>query len=367
MSVDVTFLRDTENGGAADQPLQVAQQLAAFVSAAQTSLHMAIYDFRLRESGALFLIVMGAIKERAQAGVDVKIAFDMGKPGAAAAGGDPAPEGTGDELRRVFAGTPVQVKAVTDMHPEHGDPRLMHNKYIIRDGASESAAVWTGSANWTDDTWTFQENNLLRVSSPELARYYETDFQELFDTGNIDSTGANDRGTVTLEDGTRIDVAFSPGEGNTIDQEAAQLIATARRRIKVASMLISSRHILYALRDGIQHQQAPEINGIYDLTQMQQTIHNWRNIPHNAPLVDVFHEVVAGFAAKVSIPYSPGGKHNFMHSKVVVCDDSVFMGSFNLSHSATMNAENALVIHNAAIADQYSAYIDELIAQYKRE
>ncbi len=117
MSVDVTFLRDTENGGAADQPLQVAQQLAAFVSAAQTSLHMAIYDFRLRESGALFLIVMGAIKERAQAGVDVKIAFDMGKPGAAAAGGDPAPEGTGDELRRVFAGTPVQVKAVTDMHP----------------------------------------------------------------------------------------------------------------------------------------------------------------------------------------------------------------------------------------------------------
>ncbi len=243
----------------------------------------------------------------------------------------------------------------------------MHNKYIIRDGASESAAVWTGSANWTDDTWTFQENNLLRVSSPELARYYETDFQELFDTGNIDSTGANDRGTVTLEDGTRIDVAFSPGEGNTIDQEAAQLIATARRRIKVASMLISSRHILYALRDAIQHQQAPEINGIYDLTQMQQTIHNWRNIPHNAPLVDVFHEVVAGFAAKVSIPYSPGGKHNFMHSKVVVCDDSVFMGSFNLSHSATMNAENALVIHNAAIADQYSAYIDELIAQYKRE
>jgi len=32
-----------------------------------------------------------------------------------------------------------------------------------------------------------------------------------------------------------------------------------------------------------------------------------------------------------------------------------------------MNAENALVIHNAAIADQYSAYIDELIAQYKRD
>ncbi|HEY3290200.1 MAG TPA: phosphatidylserine/phosphatidylglycerophosphate/cardiolipin synthase family protein [Anaerolineae bacterium] len=366
MSIDVTFLRDTENGGDVSQPLKIAQQLAAFISAAQTSLHMAIYDFRIHEDGPLYPVVMGAIKERAQAGVEVKIAFDMGKPGAEAAGADLAPEGTGDELAHTFQGTSVQIKAVTDLNPEHGDPRLMHNKYIIRDGQLPSAAVWTGSANWTDDTWTFQENNLLQVPSQELAKYYETDFQELFDTGNIDSTGENDRGTVTLDDGTRIDVAFSPGEGNTIDQEVAQLIASARQRIRVASMLISSRHILYALQNAIRRQQVPDIHGIYDSTQMQQTILNWQDVPHNLPLVDIFQEVVAGFAAKVSIPYSPGGKHNFMHSKVVVCDDSVFMGSFNLSHSATMNAENALVIHNAGIADQYVAYIDLLIAQYKK-
>lgn len=42
---------------------------------------------------------------------------------------------------------------------------LMHNKYIIRDGSS----VWMGSANFTDDAWTLQENNIVQVASKELA------------------------------------------------------------------------------------------------------------------------------------------------------------------------------------------------------
>jgi phosphatidylserine/phosphatidylglycerophosphate/cardiolipin synthase-like enzyme len=366
MSIDVTFLRDVQNGGQPDQPVQIARKLAAFISATQSNLHIAIYDFRLKEGSQLFEIVMGALKERAQAGVEIKIAYDSGKPGAAAAGGDPAPPGTGALLKQVFGGTTVQLQAVTDKNPEHGDPRLMHSKYAIRDGQSPAATVWTGSANWTDDSWTFQENNLVQIASQELARYYETDFQELFSTGNLDSTGENDRGTVQLEGGVSVDVAFSPGEGNTIDEEVSHLIQSATRRIKVASMLISSHHILYALQDAIRNRQAPEITGVYDSTQMEQTFVNWQNVPHNVKFIDIFKEVVAGFASKASIPYSPGGRHNFMHSKVVVCDDAVFMGSFNLSHSATMNAENALIIHSTAVADQYSQYIDAVIAQYRK-
>jgi phosphatidylserine/phosphatidylglycerophosphate/cardiolipin synthase-like enzyme len=82
-------------------------------------------------------------------------------------------------------------------------------------------------------------------------------------------------------------------------------------------------------------------------------------------MIPMFQEVVANFASKASLPFSPNGKHNFMHDKLVVCDDSVFMGSFNLSHSATMNAENALVIRSAAVADLYSQYVDQLVAYYR--
>ena len=35
-----------------------------------------------------------------------------------------------------------------------GIPDLMHHKYVVRDGE----AVWTGSTNWTTDSWTLQEN-----------------------------------------------------------------------------------------------------------------------------------------------------------------------------------------------------------------
>ena len=66
-----------------------------------------------------------------------------------------------------------------------------------------------------------------------------------------------------------------------------------------------------------------------------------------------------------SQPYKADGKHDFMHNKVVVCDDVVVTGSFNFSRSATQNAENILVLPSKELADQYSAYIDERTAHYK--
>ena len=60
----------------------------------------------------------------------------------------------------------------------------------------------------------------------------------------------------------------------------------------------------------------------------------------------------ATFAGKRSTPYAPGSVHDYMHAKVTVCDDTVFLGSFNLSHSGETNAENVLEIADAAMADR---------------
>ena len=48
-----------------------------------------------------------------------------------------------------------------------------------------------------------------------------------------------------------------------------------------------------------------------------------------------------------------------MHAKVTVADDTVFVGSFNLSRSGETNAENVLEIADAALADRMAAWIDE--------
>jgi phosphatidylserine/phosphatidylglycerophosphate/cardiolipin synthase-like enzyme len=366
MSIQVTFLRDIEHGGPSDQPLKAANILGDYINAAQASLRIAIYDFRLDPNGPLFGPVVNALKNRAAAGVEIKIAYDQGKARASGVGISPAPTGTDLFLTRALQGTRVETKSITDRNPMHFDPRLMHNKYIIRDAGTPNAAVLTGSTNFTDDSWSFEENAIVQIASPDLAKYYQTDFEELWSSGDIESTGTNDLGMVTV-DGVSIDVEFSPGEGARIDQRVAQLIASARQRIKIASMLISSHAILGALQNAMRSKQVSEFAGIYDSTQMEQTIENWTRVPKNEMYIPMFQELATRLASKVSVPYTPTSKHNYMHIKSIVCDDNVFTGSYNLSHSATMNAENTLIIHDRQIADQYSNYIDQLIRQYGRE
>jgi phosphatidylserine/phosphatidylglycerophosphate/cardiolipin synthase-like enzyme len=58
--------------------------------------------------------------------------------------------------------------------------------------------------------------------------------------------------------------------------------------------------------------------------------------------------------------------HDFMHAKIVVADDTSFVGSFNFSRSGEMNAENVLEIRDAAISDRLATYVDELRARYPR-
>ena len=53
-----------------------------------------------------------------------------------------------------------------------------------------------------------------------------------------------------------------------------------------------------------------------------------------------------------------------MHAKILVADDYVYVGSFNLSHSGESNAENVIQIESAEVADMCAAYIDRVAARY---
>jgi phosphatidylserine/phosphatidylglycerophosphate/cardiolipin synthase-like enzyme len=353
LAIEVTFLEQDRQA-----PDQVAALLADFLGAARSSLHLAVYDFRLGET--LAGPVAATLRDRAAAGVDVRIAYDAGKPQASfpQSGADPAPPGTADFVKSLGGG--VQSRPITGGDPRQ--PKLMHHKYVIRDGGTPDGAVWTGSTNLTDDAWTFQENNIVRLRSPDLCTYYETDFGELWSRGDIATTGAHDTGTVQVN-GTTVHVAFAPGAGRAIDLDVAQHIRTARRRLKVCSMLLTSGGILGALADVLERGRLQEFGGLYDRTQMDSVLRQWQGTPGEWK-VPLFERVAASLAGKRSTPYTPGGRHDFMHNKVVVCDDAVLTGSYNLSHSAEDNAENLLVIRDPDLADRYSATIDELVRRY---
>lgn len=353
MGIAVTFLEQDKQ-----TPAQIAAQLADFLNAAKKSLHVAIYDFRLGDAAAG--PVVQALRGRAAAGVDVRIVYDAGKPGAAFpdSGADPAPPGTGDFVRRL--GDKIPSKPITGGDPRM--PKLMHQKYVIRDAAMQAGAVWTGSTNFTDDSWSLQENNIVCLESPDLCTYYETDFRELWEKGDIATTGAHDVGTASL-DGVAVKVAFAPGEGRSIDLDVAHLIRSARQRLKLCSMLLTSGGILGALGDVLEQGRLADFGGVYDRTQMESVVEQWKAGP-SAWKIPAFQAVAGRLAGKRSQPYSPTSKHDFMHNKVVVADDAVVTGSYNLSHSATENAENILMIHDKDIADRYAAYIDGLVRRY---
>jgi phosphatidylserine/phosphatidylglycerophosphate/cardiolipin synthase-like enzyme len=335
----------------------VARLLAEFIAGATQSLDIAVYDMRLNDS--LKQILSEALRERSNAGVSIRIAYDADKPETPMLenGQDPAPAGTGQFVQSL--GYPWR---------RIGGMKLMHHKYIVRDANSPRASVWTGSTNWTTDAWTLQENNVVQIFSPEVAGYYTDDFEQLWVKSNIGNSGSFDTRTVTLTyqgEPARVRLLFSPGRGPAIDYEVAQHVAQARDRVRICSMLLNSSALVAALSDLLRTDQAP-VNGIYDRTQMEGVLYQWQSVRHNQWKIGAVQTIVeeADLTGKNSRPYAPDTPHDFMHNKILVVDDTVITGSYNFSHSAELNAENIVMIDSRALADQYSTYIDHLLEKY---
>ncbi len=123
----------------------VASQIADFIGEARSTIDVAIYDFRLRDEAAR--IVSGALRAAVKRGVAIRIAYDA----VTNAGNEQARPTVpvNIEADKKSPGTETFVSSFTDIaeiRPITGYRVLMHNKYIIRDGLSADAAVFTGSA-----------------------------------------------------------------------------------------------------------------------------------------------------------------------------------------------------------------------------
>ena len=102
-----------------------------------------------------------------------------------------------------------------------------------------------------------------------------------------------------------------------------------------------------------------DVAGCVDAPQMRDVIRQWRTTSPSRWKLPLLEQVLAGpFSGKESTPFGAGTVHDFMHAKVTVCDDTLFVGSFNLSRSGEKNAENVLEIEDAGLADQCAAFIE---------
>ena len=158
---------------------------------------------------------------------------------------------------------------------------------------------------------------------------------------------------------------FTPEHGEALAHRIAKRIGQAKRRIRIASPVLSSGPILGTLAEVCSDRKV-DVAGVVDDTQVDGVLYQWRlngNASWKVPALRRFLEA-AGFAGKPSTKWAPDTVHDFMHAKITVADDVSFIGSFNLSHSGELNAENVLEIKDAALADRLAAFVDEIRALY---
>ena len=284
--------------------------LVALIDAAQERVDVAAYDLDLKT-------VTEALIRAHDDDVQVRLVTD----------GAHADEEAVTRLRE--AGIPVVAR------PEE-DRGLMHDKFVVVDGAW----VWTGSWNLTENGTYRNDNNALLVASRLLAQDYATEFDEMF-SGLFGPSSPDTTPYPVIEveaepEAARLQVYFAPEDGAM--DGILDALSRARDHVRFMAYHFTSARLADALIDLAR--QGVEVEGVIEARTVQDAYSE-------------FDRLLAGGVDVVT-----DGNPYIMHHKVLIVDDRIVVtGSFNFTLSADeQNDENVLIIHDPGVA---AAYIEE--------
>jgi phosphatidylserine/phosphatidylglycerophosphate/cardiolipin synthase-like enzyme len=218
---------------------------------------------------------------------------------------------------------------------------LMHNKFIIIDRLE----VWTGSMNLTLGSAYFNENNLIRIHSAELAENYLAEFEEMFSEGRFGAgSPMNTPHPVISIAGTRVETYFSPEDGTA--ERLVALIREAQESVYFLAYSFTSDEIAAALLE--KAQEGVIVAGVMDESQAR---------------TNTGSESERLRAAGLDV-YLDGGQGS-MHHKVFLIDETIVVtGSYNFSANAEeRNDENTLILYNPEITELYLAEFNRIYAE----
>jgi len=218
---------------------------------------------------------------------------------------------------------------------------LMHNKFVVIDGSD----VWTGSMNFTAAGAYADNNNLLRIVSPDIAEDYSWEFEEMYvhERFGEDVVADTPHPRVTL-DASPVDVYFSPDDG--VEAALLELIANAEESVYFMAFSFTSDSLGQALRE--RARSGVTVQGVMDADQVASNL---------GTEYDAFRQ--AGLPVRID------GIFGQMHHKVMIIDAQIVVtGSYNFTSSAEQrNDENLLVIYDAAIAAQFLSEFQRVYEQ----
>ncbi|HEX2831571.1 MAG TPA: phospholipase D-like domain-containing protein [Thermoanaerobaculia bacterium] len=264
----------------------------------------------------------------------------------------------------------------------------MHNKFVIIDGTW----VWTGSWNFTvNDTFGSEANRTanirsghtnhgVEIRSADLAAAYTAEFEEMWGsstaTPNINDSDFHsrkaDNGTHSVYVGGKlVEVYFSPSEGALARVD--QIVASDADE--------SARFCIYAFSDqtltdtlkNLYEGSTTELTGTLTGFKIQGVFESgyWSQYwSSNLDMTSVESSPDASYSNRWNNPAPVGfdGEDKLLHHKYMIVDEGtasdpfVITGSMNWSENGeNTNDENTLIIHDAAIANQF---YQEFAARY---
>jgi len=298
----------------------VAAKLIEFINNAQTSIHIASFEFNLTPVAEALI----AAKNR---GVDVKWLTDN-KYGLEF---DREPE------RGQFAlltGAGIEVK------DDAGRSASMHNKFWIFD----QQITWTGSTNITVNGVYKQNNNVLVIHSPEIAFIYEREFQEMWSGQFGPRAPSTMSNQWAILDGTPIQVVFS-AEDHALSNIIA-LVNDAKISVRFLAFSFTDYPLAQAMID--RSKAGVDVKGVFETTGSES----------------INSELMTFWCAQVPARQD-GNSSSFLHDKIIIIDNSIVVtGSLNYSTNADeANDENIVILDNAEIASLYLQEFEKLWGQ----
>ena len=191
----------------------------------------------------------------------------------------------------------------------------MHHKYVVRD----REAVWTGSANWTTDSWTRQENvvvarRLRGSSAPPTSRTSRS-------SGSVATSSAQGvatRDSIELGDGRSVRGVVHPGARRGSCRSGSRRRSARARRVRIASPVITSAPILGTLAEAgrARASTSPASSTSRRPTPSSGSGRTNGNSAWKIPLLAQALERAAVFGQAVDAVGPGSTVHDFMHAKV---------------------------------------------------
>jgi phosphatidylserine/phosphatidylglycerophosphate/cardiolipin synthase-like enzyme len=229
------------------------------------------------------------------------------------------------------------------------NPKIFHQKFIIRDAERPRAAVLTGSANFTDTDTHRNLNHMAIFRHAGVVTAYQTEFDQLREGifGARSPTLTSNNPFKFFIEGTEVQIAFSPDHNPEL-----RIVNEILRAQQTAHLLMftfaKSTTIDDALRARLQA-GGFTVQGVLDGAQAAQAFS-----PHP--------ELLAAGARLRRDRLPNQGK---LHHKLLVLDDQVLIGgSFNYTGPANQyNDENLFIIRHAGVAQHARAEVDRIFSQ----